>query len=200
RLADDPEFFDRKTFLGAQTEFNFSSLNDALNPSKGMNFDLEVGAKLNLDDTDRAYAFVNPNLEFYNPLTPDERLVLRTQALSEINFGNQFEFYQAASAGSHNALRGYRRNRFLGQQSLIGSGDLRYSFNQFKTGVVPLQFGVFGGYDIGRVWSDVNPSDRWNDNYGGGVWFTAADLLQGTLNLFYGDDDLFFSFQVNVSL
>ncbi|NBC57362.1 MAG: phosphoesterase, partial [Bacteroidetes bacterium] len=199
-LAQDPNFFDRKTFLGAQTEFNFSSLNDALNPSKGMNFDIEVGAKLNLDDTDRAYAFVNPNLEFYNPLTPDERLVLRTQALSEINFGNQFEFYQAASAGSHNALRGYRRNRFLGQQSLIGSGDLRYSFNQFKTGVVPLQFGVFGGYDIGRVWSDVNPSDRWNDNYGGGVWFTAADLVQGTLNLFYGDDDLFFSFQVNVSL
>jgi len=199
-LADDPEFFDRKTFLGAQTEFNFTSLDDALNPSKGMNFDLEVGAKLNLDDTDRAYAFVNPNLEFYNPLTPDERLVLRTQALSEINFGNQFEFYQAASAGSNNALRGYRRNRFLGEQSLIGSGDLRYSFNQFKTGVVPLQFGVFGGYDIGRVWSDVNPSDRWNDNYGGGFWFTAADLLQGTVNLFYGDDDLFFSFQIKASL
>jgi len=199
-LAEDPQFFDRKTFLGAQTEFNFTSLDDALNPSKGMNFDLQVGAKLNLNDSERAYAYLNPNLEFYNPLTADDRLVLRTQAYSEINFGNQFEFYQAASAGSDNTLRGYRRNRFLGQQSLIGSGDLRYSFNQFKTGVVPLQFGIFGGYDIGRVWSDVNSSNRWNDNYGGGVWFTAADLLQGAFNLFYGDDGSFFSFQVNVSL
>ena len=160
----------------------------------------KLGAKLNLDDTDRAYAFLNPNLEFYNPLTSDDRLVLRTQVLSEINFGNQYEFYQAASAGSNNALRGYRRDRFIGDQSLIGSGDLRYSFNQFKTSVVPLQFGVFGGYDIGRVWVDNSTSNTWNDNYGGGIWFTAADIVQATFNAFYGDDDLFFSFQVNVSL
>ena len=199
-LADDPEFFNKKTFLGAQTAFNFTSLNDGLNPSKGMNFDLKLGAKLNLDNTDRAYAYLNPNLEFYNPLTSDDRLVLRTQVLSEINFGNQYEFYQAASAGSNNALRGYRRDRFIGDQSLVGSGDLRYSFNQFKTSVVPLQFGIFAGYDIGRIWVDNSTSNTWNDNYGGGLWFTAADILQATFKAFYGDDDLFFSFQVNVSL
>ena len=199
-LADDPEFFNRKNFLGAQTEFNFTSLDDALKPTKGMNFDLKFGAKLNLDNTDRAYMFLRPNLEFFNPISPDKRWVLRTQVLSEINFGNQYEFYQAASAGSNNALRGYRRNRFLGDQSLIGSGDIRYSFNQFKTGVVPLEFGVFAGYDIGRVWVDNSTSDRWNDNYGGGFWFTAADLIQGTFNIFYGDDDLFFSFGIKASL
>ena len=79
-----------------------------------------------------------------------------------------------------------RRDRFTGRNSLVGSTDLRYSFNQFKTGTLPLQIGVFGGFDVGRVWLTGDFSDKWHNDYGGGFWVTAAESVSGTFNLFSG--------------
>ncbi|MBG6133545.1 hypothetical protein IWQ47_004957 [Aquimarina sp. EL_43] len=65
---------------------------------------------------------------------------------------------------------------------------------------MPLQLGVFGGYDIGRVWLDGEDSDRWHDSVGGGIWLNAMDTIGGQLGVFSSDDGLRFTFGFGMSL
>ncbi len=200
-LANDDDFFDDKQFLSLYGSYSFHNLDDELRPSRGVDFQLSTGVTTNLDDTDKTFVYLNPSLTFFHPLSADNRLALKTSASSQVNFGNSsnYEFYQAAQIGADSGLRGFRGQRFTGDQSLIGSVDLRYAFPQFKTSVTPLQIGILGGYDIGRVWVNDQDSEIWHDDYGIGTWINAADLVSGTFNLFHSDDGFWFTFGLSTS-
>ncbi len=193
-VTADPDFFERKFFTNLDIQYTFESYDNPINPTRGMLFSVQTGTTTNLDDTDRTYGYVNPRLGFYNALTRNRKLVLKTDIMAEINIGDDFEFYQGANLGGNKGLRGYRNERFTGESALAFTGDLRYSFNKFKTGLLPLQLGVFGGYDIGRVWLDGEDSDKWHDSIGGGIWMNAVDTIAGQLGLFSSDDGLRFTF------
>ncbi len=188
------DFYSRKVFTALEAEYNYASFDNTLNPSKGMTFLLNVGGKTNVDDIDAVYGYINSNLGFYNSLSKNRRLVLKTDLRTQFRFGSDFEFYQASNIGGNNGLRGYRTERFTGRNSLIGSADVRYSLPTLKTRFIPLQFGLFAGGDVGRVWLKNDYSDKWHNDYGGGFWVTAADSVSGTFNLFTGEDGLRFSF------
>ncbi len=189
-ITNDPDFFERKYFANLDVKYKFENYDNVVNPTRGMLFSLQTGARMNLDDTDRAYGYIIPKLGFYNAITKNRKLVLKTDVIAQINIGDDFEFYQGATLGGFNGLRGYREERFTGESALAFSGDLRYSFNKFKTGLLPLQIGMFGGYDIGRVWLDDEDSDTWHDSIGGGLWINAVDTIGGQLGLFNSDDGL----------
>jgi hypothetical protein len=193
-LLNNPDFFETQNFVSYRSSYQYKSLDDNLNPKRGMDFKIEAGATMNVENTDQHFFFLNPHLEFYNPISRDQKWVLRTKAASQLLFDDNYEFYQAAILGANNGLRGFRRDRFIGQQSLVGNVDLRYSFNTIRTNVMPLQFGVFGGLDVGRVWSDVPESNQWRNNYGLGFWVNGADLFSGTFNFFHSEDGFWFSF------
>lgn len=185
---------ERKYFGTAEASYIYHSADNELAPTRGMDFDLTAGFTNNLDDTDQNFGYVNSLLGFYNAISKNRKLVLKTRAQTQIRIGDEYEFYQAATLGQRTGLRGYRFNRFNAKRSLAGSVDLRYAFDTFSTGFLPLQIGVFGGYDIGRVWEDNDPSKRWNDSYGVGFWVNSADALRGTFNFFNSDDGLRVSF------
>ncbi|WP_299225764.1 metallophosphoesterase [uncultured Psychroserpens sp.] len=192
--SSSENFYDRRVFGALEAEYNYASFDDKLNPTRGMTFLLNLGAKTEFENTDYTYGYINSNLGFYNALTKNRKLVLKTDARAQFRIGNDLIFYQAANIGGRNGLRGYRTERFTGQNSFVGSTDLRYSFNTFKTSILPLQFGVFGGFDVGRVWIKDDFSDKWHNDYGGGFWVTAAETLSGTFNLFNSVEGLRFSF------
>ncbi len=190
----DSEAFDRKWFAGVDGTYRYESYDVVLNPTSGMKFEINVGARMNVDDTDRTFGYIKPHLSFYNALTRNRKLVLKTAAQGQFNLGENFEFYQAAQLGDENLLRGYRTERFSGKSSLAGSVDIRYSFDKFKTPILPLQIGIFTGADTGRVWVSGNEtSDQWNSDYGGGFWINSANSINGTFNLFTGEDGTRFS-------
>ncbi len=193
-VENDPDFFERKFFANLDLFYKFESYDNAVNPTRGMLFSLRGGARMNVDNTDRTYGYINPTLNFYNSITKNKKLVLKTNIMAELNIGDEFEFYQGATLGGLKGLRGYREERFTGESALAFGGDLRYSFNKFKTGLLPIQLGVFGGYDIGRVWLDGEDSDTWHDSVGGGLWINAVDTIGGQLGLFNSDDGFRFTF------
>ncbi|WP_292946848.1 metallophosphoesterase [Olleya sp. UBA1516] len=188
------DFYNRRFFAGLEGNFNYHSFDNAINPSRGMTFDLGVGGKTEVKDSKYTYGFVNTALGFYNALSTNRKLVLKTDARAQMRFGDDLIFYQAANIGGANGLRGYRLQRFTGQNSLTGSADIRYSFNQFKTKTLPLQLGVFVGGDVGRVWTKNDASKIWHNDYGVGFWVTAADSVSGTFNFFNSEEGLRFSF------
>ncbi|MCP9199870.1 metallophosphoesterase [Gramella sp. GC03-9] len=186
--TDDPDFFSRKYFAGLDAMYRYESYDDKLNPTRGMLFELNLGGKLNTVDTDRQYGYFKPYMGFYNALTRNRKLVLKTRAEAHINIGQEFEFYQAAQLGARSGLRGYRLERYTGKSSFGTGADLRYSFNTVKTNFLPFQLGIFGGYDLGRVWFDGENSNVWHDSYGGGFWVNSAEAIQGTFSVFAGSE------------
>ncbi|WP_299208503.1 metallophosphoesterase [uncultured Dokdonia sp.] len=197
---DDSTIFSSQFFAGVEGSYEFLSANNPANPSKGMEFLLKVGSKVNLEDTDRIYGYVSPTLGFYNALSRNKKLVLKTKVQGQFNIGDSFEFYQGATLGARNGLRGFRNERFTGESAIAGSADLRYSFNRFKTGLLPIQIGIFGGADVGRVWLDGEDSDIWHNSLGGGFWINAVDILSGQFGAFNSDDGLRINFGFGVRL
>lgn len=194
------ELDETKYFVTAQGTYRYESYDNKVNPTRGMNFELTAGGTQNVKDSDRVFGYIKPEIIFYNALTRNRKLVLKTDVRGQFNIGNNYEFYQGAQLGSDTGLRSYRKQRFTGRNAAVAGADLRYSFNKFRTAVTPIQLGVFGGYDVGRVWVPNDNSDVWHSSYGGGVWVNAADIVSGTFNLFTGDEGIRFTFGVAFSM
>ena len=86
-----------------------------------------------------------------------------------LNFSD-YEFYQAAILGGLSNLRGYRRTRFAGENSLYNNLEFRAYLGTLNTMLVSAKIGVLGFHDVGRVWIDNENSDTWHNGYGGGLW------------------------------
>ncbi|WP_010182361.1 metallophosphoesterase [Aquimarina agarilytica] len=191
---ENEETYERKWFAGTNATYRYESYDVVVNPTRGMKFELNGGTRTNINNGS-TYGFIKPYLGFYNALTNNRKLVLKTSAMSHFNIGTNYEFYQSAQIGGENLLRGFRKHRFAGQTAFATSADVRYSFNQFKTKVLPLQFGLFTGIDTGRVWLDNSEeTNKWHTNYGGGFWVNSADFISGTFNLFASREGPRFSF------
>ena len=189
------EVIDRNYFGSIEAMYEYHSADNSLAPTRGMDFNVTGGITDNIERTDSIFGYLNTSLGFYNAISTDRKLVLKTLGQAQFRFGDDYQFYQAARLGQRTGLRGYRFERFTGKTALAGSADLRYAFNTLKTSILPLQIGIFGGYDIGRVWSDRAPDSKiWHDSYGLGFWVNSADALSGTFNFFTSDEGLRVSF------
>lgn len=193
-VSNDPDFFERKFFGGLDATYRYESYDNNLNPTRGMKFELNGGGKINLEAAERHFGYIKPYLGFYNSLSENRKLVLKSQVQAHFNIGEEYEFYQAAQLGANSGLRGYRQERFSGKTAFATGADLRYSFNQFKTSFLPFQIGVYGGFDFGRVWTENENSKKWHDSYGGGIWINSAEALNANFSVFGSEEDIRFAF------
>lgn len=194
------ELDETKNFVTAEGIYQYESYDNKINPTRGMDFSVVAGGTQNIEDSDRIFGYVKPSIVFYNALTKNRKLVLKTDVRGQFNIGNNYEFYQGAQLGNDTGLRAYRNERFTGRSAAVAGADLRYSFNKFRTALTPVQIGIFGGYDVGRVWVPNDTSDVFHSSYGGGFWVNTADLLSGTFNLFTGEEGLRFTFGLAFSM
>lgn len=183
-----------KNFIGADMQYSFSNSDNAAFPTMGMATALLVGYKTAFEDGSQGFGYIVPSLSFDYKLIPSGRLVLATKWKAHFNVGEGYEFYQAANIGGLDGLRGFRNQRFSGKKSYYQNTDLRYSLKRMKTGLLPVNMGIFGGYDYGRVWTPDFDSDIWHTSYGGGFFLNAADVLSLNFALFNSDDGARFTF------
>lgn len=185
----------RSTFFGVDAEYTYENRDNPAFPTIGMEASLLAGYKTNTSRADTDFGYVIPSLSLDYKLVPSGRLVYATQWKAHFNIGNGYEFFQAASIGANDGLRGYRFQRFAGKTSYFQVSDVRLSLNQVKTTILPLTIGLYGGFDYGRVWFPGDAAHSWHTSYGGGFFLNGADILTATLGLFNSDDDgLRFSF------
>ena len=197
---------DRDEFLGFDINYNFSNSDNTAFPTLGMNFDLSFGYRNNINK-DKGFGFFIPSLAFDYKLIPSGKIVLGTKVWSQFNLGDDFEFYQAASIGGNNGLRGYRHQRFSGKSAFYHSTDLRFNLRRYKTSIVPIEIGFYGGFDYGRVWVDdelvsdlMFNEDAMNTSVGGGIFFNMVDMITANLGLFSSDDNIRLAFNFGFRL
>ena len=190
-------------FLGVEAMYSFRNKDNEAFPTLGMQTSLQLGYTSNLEES-KGFAYFIPELGFDYKLDSRGQLVFATHAQAHFIFGDDFEFYQSANLGANNGLRGYRNERFSGKNSFFQSTDLRLNLRKVRTGLLPLNIGVYGGFDYGRVWVDDNlvlnnnsfNSNMWNTSIGGGVFANAADIMTLNLSAFSSDDGLRLAFKV----
>ncbi|MBC3757083.1 metallophosphoesterase [Hyunsoonleella sp. SJ7] len=187
--------FDQQDFYGADAKYEYANTDNEAFPTLGMLFALHAGYRNNVS-TSKGFGYIIPELAFDYKLIPSGQLVLATRLKGHFNLGDDFEFYQAASLGRNNGLRGYRDERFIGNSAFAQSTDIRLNLRKVKTGLLPLNIGVYGGADYGRVWLDGEDSDKWNNSFGGGIFANAADMITLNVSAFNSDDGLLFAFRM----
>jgi len=185
-----------KDFFGVDAVYSYSNTDSEAFPTLGMDFSLHGGYKTNLSESNRAYGFVIPSLSFDYRLTSNGKLVLATKFKGHFNIGNDFEFYQGATIGGNDGLRGFRFERFNGKTAYFQNTDLRLSFRKQKTGLLPITPGIYGGFDYGRVWLPNEDSNVWHNSYGGGFFVNGSNILSANLGLFNSTDGARFTFGV----
>ncbi|HVT40574.1 MAG TPA: hypothetical protein VHE78_16140 [Gemmatimonadaceae bacterium] len=85
-----------------------------------------------------------------------------------------FPFDQAAFIGGNHTLRRVDPQRYAGDASLYGNSELRIPVASFAV-IVPLQAGILGTAEAGRVYVGGKSPGGWHTAMGGGLFVGRAD-------------------------
>ncbi|MCL7755035.1 metallophosphoesterase [Polaribacter sp. Z022] len=192
----NPNSFKNQQFINTEASYEFENKDNPTFTTNGMKTELKLGYTSNLNNSN-SFGYFIPSISFDQKLSSSGKLVFATKLKSHFTFGDNLEFYQKASiGGNNNGLRGYRNQRFTGKNSFYHSSDVRLLLSKVKTSLVPLNIGVYGGFDYGKVWGEqtltMNPGKikNWNTSYGGGFFIDAASMLGANVAAFNSDDGL----------
>ncbi len=192
-IGDNVSFSDE--FYGADVIYSYANFDNTSFPTLGMSFGMHVGYRHNVSTSD-GFGYINPELAIDYKLIPSGQLVLASKVKGQINIGDDFQFYQGANLGQNEGLRGFRRERFIGNSAFAQTTDLRLNLRKVKTALLPLNIGFFGGFDYGRVWADGEDSSIWHTSVGGGIFAEAAEMLSFNLSAFNSTDGVLFAFRL----
>ena len=185
-----------KDYVGANMAYEYENKDSQAFPTMGMATSLLLGYTTDLKATNNGFGTFIPSLTFDYKLVPNGRLVLVTKWKAHFILGDDYEFYQGASIGGSDGLRGFRNQRFTGKTSYYQNTDLRLNLSKLKTNILPTTLGMYAGFDYGKVWLSNVTSNKWHNSYGGGLFLNAADLLSINLAVFNSTDGARFTFGV----
>jgi len=184
----------RKNYAGFRASYFYENYDNNAFPTLGMSISLETGWKTNINNSNENNSYIKPSIGITYKLISSGKIVVATKLKGTIINGGNFEFYNAASIGGNNGLRGYRNQRFIGNKSFYQNTDIRFNLRNVKTELLPLQIGLFGGFDYGRVWLKNEKSTHWKTSYGAGFWVTAAEMINFNASVFNSNDGTYFNF------
>lgn len=188
-LPDNP-IFKMNYFLNLRATYQYEKQLSERFPK--VQASLTGGWVMNLKKTSRNFPYTEASLGWDLQILP--RFVWATLAKGKVIYNNKYEFYQSASV----ELRGFRDNRFIGQQSFYQYSDFRLDMGKLENPFTPLKYGLFAGFDYGRVWYPGEHSRRWHTSYGGGLWLTILNKITTKYSFFGSSDTFRFTFELGL--
>lgn len=185
----NPDVFDSQQFAGATIKYSFENYDIPSLPTMGFGFSVAGSWKMNINDTQRNFPTLESKLNFNHKIDANGKVVLATILKSKILLNNNFEFYQGATLGGDYDLRGYRNERFLGNRSFYQSSDIRWNLGKIRRSLLPMSYGILGGFDYGRVWVNGENSDKWHQSFGGGLWLNGLNVITAKITYFKSADE-----------
>jgi hemolysin activation/secretion protein len=181
----DKTIFTADNFAGARADYDYTSVNHKLFPSKGVHFSTGVEFKQNLKQRDRSLTTFSGTFGFYVPIAPSLTLAVKT---SGATITGKPEFYQLNRLGGGNTLRGFSRYLFYGKTAFYNQNELQWNFN-VKTYIFSGKMGLLGLLDDGRVWQPGETSDKWHAGVGGGLMIAPFNTLSFTVTYAKSNQD-----------
>ncbi|MBL7741471.1 MAG: BamA/TamA family outer membrane protein [Chitinophagaceae bacterium] len=185
---DPGTLFSKQSFAGGVLTFSIDNRNSKSLPSRGINWLTSVKALKGLNDNSHSVTQVRSDMSLFISFSKQAGFVLATRFGAGHNFGD-FEFFQAQYVGGLDNLRGYRRYRFAGRSMAYNNTEIRVKLADFRTYLFPGSLGLLLFHDMGRVWADNDPVNKWKTGYGGGVWFAPLRKLVTTISYTVSNED-----------
>lgn len=186
----DNQIFRTNYFVDVGGTFQLQKKLSSLIPN--MEGSLTAGWTMNIKDPGRNFPYTGAELSMDMKLT--HRLTWATLARTKVLYTNKYEFYQSATT----ELRGFRDNRFIGKQSFYQCSDIRLDMGKIENPFTPLKYGLFVGFDYGRVWFPGESSKEWHTSYGGGIWLTLFNKFTTKYSWFGSTDSFRFMFELGL--
>ena len=180
---DSATVFERKWWAGLKAELVLDSRDHKHIPQRGVYWKTDMTWYYGLSESAKNYSQFRSDLRLYYSFRMPARVTFANRIGFAQNFGD-FEFYQANYLDGHDQLRGFRKYRFAGKRSFYNNAELRIKLFTTRALFVPVQFGIAGFWDVGRVWLAEDNSNTWHHAFGGGLWMSPANLI--SLSLIYG--------------
>jgi hypothetical protein len=182
-----PAVFQKQYFAGSDLSFRFYNTDHAALPTQGLGFTAGMEWRSNTKDFDRQLLRLKSSLRFYVPFGRKDQLVFSSHIEGQHILG-EYDFFQAATLGGVESLRGYAAQRFSGRTAFHQKLDLRIKIFDSENNVIPLSGGFTPGFDYGRVWVKDDPSDKWHYSYGGTIWIAPLDYIALSTGVFISEE------------
>jgi len=173
---DSMSVYQSKSYAGLRLGVRIDTRDNTLIPTRGISWNTSVYGSQGLNGPTRNYVQLASDLSLYTNFHVPTSVVLITRFGANKIWGD-YEYFQAATLGGVQNLRGYRNFRFAGNAAVYNNVELRIKLFDFRSYLFPASVGLIGFNDVGRVWSPSMDSGRWHDGYGGGIYFTPANLV-----------------------
>ena len=158
----------------AALQLPFADNPAAAYPTSGVFVEVMGRPAPQLFDVATTYGWLRGEISGFVSVGEDARATLGLRVGAKETFGRT-PYFDAAYVGGgrffsgHATNRGFRARRFAGDTSVYGGADLRLFIARPKI-IVPVDVGVFGFADVGRVFVNDESSDDWHPSGGAGLW------------------------------
>ena len=158
---------------GLQAGLHYDSRFPARSPGRGILADVSASFYPALWDVESAFGDVAANASAYLTFPVPLHPILLVRGGVRKVFGD-YPFNEAAFIGGMTTVRTLVLQRYAGDASLNGTAELRVPVARFPL-VVPLDVGLFGFFDAGRVYLSGESPGGWHTATGAGFWVGVLD-------------------------
>jgi len=163
---------DRVTMGGINTRFYLDFRDREVFATRGLQFLAENKSYVTIDGASGNFGLVQSYLKYYGSFELVLPVTLVFKAGGSKNYGHQIPFYKYSYLGQYNNLRGFKRNRFTGDASAYLNSELRLHLGKVENTFIPFEIGLFGFYDLGKVWFEGVSEESWHAGYGAGFYIS----------------------------
>ena len=166
---------ERLQYIGADAGIEFSTVKNKVFPEKGVIIRGHTGVHKELSN-DLSYNKFERTASVYLPI---KFLIIAIRGgMAQQN--GEFFFFKSQTLGSNNYLRGFRQNRFYGDQIFYQNTDLRFRLAG--------DAGIYLFNDFGKVENEDFESE-WKHGYGGGLFFSPKKIFTITASYAQSEEE-----------
>jgi hypothetical protein len=171
--ANRPYGFGQFGQAGLRLSLYHDARDQARNPHRGFLADVTGSFFPAIWDVNSAFGKITAGAAAYLTLPVPIHPILALRGGVQKVFG-AYPFYEAAFIGGSSTVRTLAPQRYAGDAALSGTAELRLPLARFPF-ILPLDVGVFGFGDAGRVYVDGDSPGGWHTAAGGGFWIGLLD-------------------------
>jgi hypothetical protein len=162
---------------GVRLGFRYDTRNNASYATRGFLVDANSSAFPAVWDVEHTFSQVSGSATAFVGLPIPTHPVLAFRGGGRKVWGDA-PFHELAFIGGRGTVRGMDAQRYAGDASLYGTSELRVPVVSVRY-VIPLDIGLLGFVDAGRVYVSGESAGGWHTVGGGGIWFGILDQATG---------------------
>jgi hypothetical protein len=159
--------------LGGRLTFDYDAQDRILNPRRGLRIRAIGEVNPAVWDVESSFGSVQADAQGTVSGTSPAAPTLALRVGGRKVWGG-FPFFESAFIGGSSTVAGYHSHRFAGDASLYGGAEGRLTVGAAPL-ALPAIWGVFGNFDLGRVYLDGESPGGWHTGGGGGLWLGFLD-------------------------